>query len=159
MKKINFDTAVVEKRETRLGSIIAWDGSASELVRQSDYKGRGCGKRKSGCRLCEIEGPFAQGAGCSNEMIDCQAGQVRDAVLIQHSPIGCAAGQVGNNTIFRFGLARRNLPVENVKIISTNLMEEDMVFGASLKLKKLLRMPMKDISLKLYLLRQLVQQV
>ncbi|MGN0144729.1 MAG: nitrogenase component 1, partial [Clostridium sp.] len=136
MSKLNLDVSNVEKRETRLGTIIAWDGSASELIKQSDYSGRGCGRRKAGCRLCEIEGPFAQGSGCSNEMIECQAGQIRDAVLIQHSPIGCGAGQVGNNKMFRFGLARRKLPVENVKIISTNLLEDDMVFGATKKLKQ-----------------------
>lgn len=136
MKEINLNVAEVEKRETRLGTIIAWDGNAEELIEQSDYKGRGCGKKNSGCRLCEIEGPFAQGAGCSEEMVECQAGQIRDAVLIQHSPIGCGAGQVGNNRLFRFGLATRNLPIENVKIISTNLLEGDMVFGATKKLKQ-----------------------
>lgn len=136
MKKINLNVAEVEKRETRLGTIIAWDGNAKELIKQSDYRGRGCDKRNGSCRLCEIEGPFAQGSGCSEEMVECQAGQVRDSVLIQHSPIGCGAGQVGNNKLFRFGLATRNLPIENVKIISTNLLEGDMVFGATKKLKQ-----------------------
>lgn len=136
MKKINLNIAEVEKRETRLGTIIAWDGNAAELVEQSDYNGRGCGSKNGSCRLCEIEGPFAQGSGCSEEMVECQAGQVRDAVLIQHSPIGCGAGQVGNNRLFRFGLATRNLPIENVKIMSTNLLEGDMVFGATKKLKQ-----------------------
>lgn len=136
MKKINLNIAEVEKRETRLGTIIAWDGNAAELVEQSDYNGRGCGSKNGSCRLCEIEGPFTQGSGCSEEMVECQAGQVRDAVLIQHSPIGCGAGQVGNNRLFRFGLATRNLPIENVKIMSTNLLEGDMVFGATKKLKQ-----------------------
>lgn len=67
MKKINLSIAEVEKRETRLGTIIAWDGNAAELVDQSDYNGRGCGSKNGGCRLCEIEGPFAQGSGCSEE--------------------------------------------------------------------------------------------
>lgn len=135
MGRLNLSIAEVEKRETRLGTITAWDGKASELVEQSDYNGRGCGQRGS-CRLCEIHSPFTQGTGCSEEMVECQAGQVRDSVLIQHSPIGCGAGQVGNNSMFRNGLARRNLPVENVKIICTNLQESDMVFGASDKLRR-----------------------
>lgn len=136
MNKLKLDAPEVEIREARLGTIIAWDGSASELSRQSDYKGRGCGNPSGSCKLCEIEGPFAQGSGCSEEMVECQAGQVRDAVLIQHSPIGCGAGQIANNRMFRFGLARRGLPVENVKIICTNLLEGDMVFGATNKLKQ-----------------------
>ena len=32
--KINLDTPVVESREQRLGTIIAWDGKASELSQQ-----------------------------------------------------------------------------------------------------------------------------
>ena len=69
-------------------------------------------------------------------MVECQAGNVRDAVLIQHSPIGCAAGQVPYNSIYRNGLALRNLPVENIRIICTNLDESDMVFGGVRKLKQ-----------------------
>lgn len=69
-------------------------------------------------------------------MVECQAGNVRDAVLIQHSPIGCAAGQIPYNSIYRNGLALRNLPVENIRIICTNLDESDMVFGGVKKLKQ-----------------------
>ena len=39
-KKINLDMTSVENREMRLGTIIAWDGAASELVKESDYEGR-----------------------------------------------------------------------------------------------------------------------
>lgn len=39
-KKINLDMTSVENREMRLGTIIAWDGAASELVNESDYEGR-----------------------------------------------------------------------------------------------------------------------
>ena len=35
-KKINLDMTSVENREMRLGTIIAWDGAASELVKESD---------------------------------------------------------------------------------------------------------------------------
>lgn len=40
-KKINLDLASVDNREMRLGSIISWDGSASELVKASNYDKRG----------------------------------------------------------------------------------------------------------------------
>jgi nitrogenase molybdenum-iron protein alpha chain len=61
---------------------------------------------------------------------------VRDAVLIQHSPIGCAAGQVPYNSLYRNGLRNRNKPVENIRVICTNLQESDMVFGGDEKLRQ-----------------------
>jgi nitrogenase molybdenum-iron protein alpha chain len=139
--KINFDTPVVQSREQRLGTIIAWDGKASELSSQSEYARRSCasGCGEKGRRLCEMKGPFTQGSVCSEQMVECQAGHVRDAVLIQHSPIGCGAGQVIYNSIYRNGLAMRNLPVENLRLISTNLQEEDMVFGGVDKLEQSIR--------------------
>ena len=135
-KKINLDIPEVESREQRLGTIIAWDGKASELSEQSSYERRGCAGKGKQCRLCEVKGPFTQGSVCSEQMVECQAGNVRDAVLIQHSPIGCAAGQIPYNSIYRNGLALRNLPVENIRIICTNLDESDMVFGGVKKLKQ-----------------------
>ena len=39
-KKINLEMSSVENREMRLGTIIAWDGQASELVEASDYDTR-----------------------------------------------------------------------------------------------------------------------
>lgn len=137
-KEINLDIAQVEKREQRLGTVISWTGSASELAEESAYERRGqkCRGAKSGCRLCELKGPFSQGSVCSEQMVECQAGNVRDAVLIQHSPIGCGAGQIPYNSIYRNGLAMRGHKVENIRIISTNLQESDMVFGASAKLKQ-----------------------
>lgn len=140
-KKINLDMASVEPREQRLGTIIAWDGNSEELHEQSAYELRGQkerGKKGCGgnCRLCELSGPFTQGAVCSEQMVECQAGNVRDAVLIQHSPIGCGGGQVEYNAIYRNGLAMRGYKVENIRIISTNLKESDMVFGAADKLRQ-----------------------
>lgn len=135
---INFDTPVVVSREQRLGTIIGWDGKASELSKESDALCGGC-QSPGGKKLCELRGPFTQGSVCSEQMVECQAGNVRDAVLVQHSPIGCGAGQVIYNSIYRNGLAMRNLPVENLHIICTNLQEEDMVFGGVAKLEQSIR--------------------
>lgn len=91
-KKINLDMAEVEPREQRLGTIIAWDGTTEELEKASNYDARGKAKRGSGspcdgCRLCELSGPFTQGSVCSEQMVEYQAGHIRDAVLIQHAPV------------------------------------------------------------------------
>ena len=132
-KKINLKVADCETREQRLGTIIGWTGKASELSELSNQRRCGRAGRRQ-CELCEVKGPFTQGSVCSEQMVECQAGNVRDAVLIQHSPIGCGAGQVPYNSIYRNGLALRNLPVENIRIICTNLDESDMIFGAIHKL-------------------------
>ena len=139
-KKINLDIASVEQREQRLGTIIAWDGTTEELHKQSSYELRGQRERGAGCggncRLCELSGPFTQGSVCSEQMVECQAGNVRDAVLIQHAPIGCGGGQTVYNNIYRNGLVMRGYKAENLRIINTNLIESDMVFGAADKLRQ-----------------------
>lgn len=59
---INLKTSVVESREQRLGTIIAWDGKASDLSKESAYaRSEGCG---SACgakarRVCEMRSPFS----------------------------------------------------------------------------------------------------
>lgn len=137
---INLRTPVVESREQRLGTIVSWDGSASDLALASGYS-RGCG---SGCggkarKVCEMDSPFTQGSVCSEMMVENQAGHIRNAVLIQHSPIGCGAGQVSYNLRFRNGLAGRGKPVQNIHQICTNLTERDMVFGGVAKLEQSIR--------------------
>lgn len=139
MKKFNLNTSVVDTREQRLGTIIGWKtGKASELSKDSAFTCAGC-KGNGGKRLCEATGSFTQGSTCSEQMVECQAGNVRDAVLIQHAPIGCGTGQVAYNSIYRNGLAIRNLPIQNIKIINTNMKETDMVFGALDKLEQSIR--------------------
>ncbi|MDR0614090.1 MAG: nitrogenase [Dysgonamonadaceae bacterium] len=133
MGKINLKTTVVESREQRLGTVVAWDGKASKLSEASLYSS-GCGGDGKGCELCEIRGPFSQGSVCSEQMVECQAGHVRDAVLIQHAPVGCALGQVDYNSLYRNGLAMRNQPVENLRVTCSNLIESDMIFGGSNRL-------------------------
>ncbi|WP_127076530.1 nitrogenase component 1 [Rhodomicrobium lacus] len=143
---INLKTSTVETREQRLGTIIGWDGKASALAEESAYaRGEcgGCGASGRGGakarRVCELTGPFTQGSVCSEQMVECQAGNIRDALLIQHSPIGCGAGQVIYNSIYRNGLAMRGHPVQNIRFISTNLRERDMVYGGADKLDAAIR--------------------
>lgn len=143
-KKINLNIADVKNREQRLGTIISWNGKASDLVKSSEYERRGKGERKKcgsekRCKLCGEAGPFTQGTTCSGAMVDCQAGMVIDAVLIQHSSIGCSVVHTAMNKGYRLGCARRGYPIENIRTICTNLLERDMVFGATNKLKQTIK--------------------
>ncbi|MDR3206516.1 MAG: hypothetical protein LBT41_05455 [Candidatus Methanoplasma sp.] len=137
MTKINIENTAVESREQRLGTIVSWYGKASELSEISQYsKGGGCGGGKGRrCTICEASGPFSQASGCTDAMAECQAGNIRDAVLIKHAPLGCSSFQVALNTIYRYGLAMRGHKIENVTVTSTNLREDDMVFGGIDKLR------------------------
>lgn len=143
LKKINLDFVDVENREKRLGTITAWDGSASDLVKESNYqiralkKGKGCaGEKGKGCKLCELKMPFNQQTMCSQSIVGCQVGNIPDAILIEHSSIGCSAIHPRFNLGYKVGLIRRGKKVENIQILSTNLLEKDMVFGATQKLKQ-----------------------
>lgn len=148
-KKINLEMTAVENREMRLGTIIGWDGTAAQLVKESDYEGRsekklgaghggGCGKG-GGCKLCELKSPLNQETMCANAIVECQIGNIEDTILIQHAPIGCSADNAWFNLAFHMGLVRRGKKLQNLKIMSTDLHEKDMVFGASDKLRKTIR--------------------
>ena len=63
---INLNMTSVENREYRLGTIIGWDGKASDLIKESAYDERsakkhgGCAGKGSGCKLCELNSPLNQ---------------------------------------------------------------------------------------------------
>jgi nitrogenase molybdenum-iron protein alpha chain len=144
-RKLNLHLDTVENREMRLGTIISWDGKASELLEQSGYerrsqKKKGCGGAAAGgCKLCELSMPFNQQSMCAASIVSCQAGNLRDCVLIHHSPVGCTGRNPCSNLAFRNGLLRKGLEPRNINIVTTNLLERDMVFGASERLRETTR--------------------
>lgn len=143
-KTINLEMSSVENRESRLGTIISWDGKASDLVGQYDLRAKeskgGCsGKGSRACKVCELNMPFNQQTMCANAIVECQIGNITDCILIQHAPIGCSGDNAWFNLDFKMGLTRRNKPLQNLQIFSTNLLERDMVFGASNKLRQAIR--------------------
>ncbi|CAH2602676.1 Nitrogenase [Rhodovastum atsumiense] len=157
---INLKPPSVAAREHRLGTIIGWDGRASDLAGQSlagqSLAGQsqparadcaaGCTGRRGkegagpGQRLCELAGPFTQAAGCGEQVVEYQATHVRDAVLIHHAPIGCSAGHAGSNASYRTCLVRRGHPPTDAISLSTNLVEQDMVYGGVDKLRTAIHM-------------------
>ncbi len=144
-KRINLHLDNVDNRDRRLGSIISWDGSASQLVEASlecaasrRQKGKGCGG-KNGCRLCEQEMPFNQQTMCAQSIVTCQVGNIPDCILIEHSPIGCSAMHPRFNLGYKIGLIRRGKDLQNIQVLSTNLLEKDMIYGAAERLRQSIR--------------------
>jgi nitrogenase molybdenum-iron protein alpha chain len=135
---INLKTPVVETREQRLGTIIRWDGKASELCEQSRSfcQSSGCSSASS---LTEFESSFTQANMCSESITVSQATIIKNSVLIQHSPIGCAARQSFTSRNYRDLSVRRGWDVEDPRSMCTNLDESDMVFGGLGKLEQSIR--------------------
>jgi nitrogenase molybdenum-iron protein alpha chain len=135
---INLRTPVVVSREQRLGTIIRWDGKASELCDQS--QSFRCGGNCSGGQpIQDFDSPFTQANMCSESITVSQAAVIKNSVLIQHSPIGCAARQSFTSRNYRDLSARRGWEVEDPRTLCTNLEESDMVFGGLAKLEQSIR--------------------
>lgn len=121
---VNIKSSEVEIRETRLGSITGFYGSASEL----------CNGSKGG-RLCDRKHFFSQCLGCSSGNALCQLVMIQDAVVINHAPIGCSADFSDFNFTNRVGQGKRNIPFRDAKLLSTNITEKDTIYGGGEKLK------------------------
>jgi nitrogenase molybdenum-iron protein alpha chain len=141
---INLRLPEAETRDQRLGTITRWEGSASDLARESAEAfpcggcgaGSGKGPRK---RLCELESPFEQASMCAEHIAVNNATVIAGSVVIQHSPIGCAASQSFTCRYYRDLAARRGWDIADPKSICTNLGEQDLVFGGVAKLEQSIR--------------------
>ncbi|ADY55738.1 oxidoreductase/nitrogenase component 1 [Syntrophobotulus glycolicus DSM 8271] len=123
MSEINLQIPAVPIRETRLGSITGFQGSAAELVKSSR------------CGLRDRDRSFSQCLGCSTSQAACMVILVQDSAVISHGPVGCSS------CFHEFAFTYRvNSPLRGVdrpgqrKIFSTNLQETDTVFGGNQKL-------------------------
>ncbi|HBE78837.1 MAG TPA: hypothetical protein DDW65_13830 [Firmicutes bacterium] len=61
---------------------------------------------------------------------------IEDTVLISHSSIGCDSDWIYANQHYHSLLRSKGLPLRNANLMSTNLTEEDVIFGADDKLEK-----------------------
>ena len=137
---INLRTPQAETRDQRLGTITQWDGRASQLAKDSAFTfgcGRDCGP--GGKRLCELNSPYSQASMCAEQIAVTNATIIKDTVVIQHSPIGCASSQSFTSRYSRDLAARRGWKPEDPKSICTNLGEQDMVFGGVERLAETIR--------------------
>jgi nitrogenase molybdenum-iron protein alpha chain len=129
MKKINLDIPEVAVREIRLGSITEFQGDAQNLVHCSN-NGKLCDKKRS----------FSQCLDCSISKAVCMVALIQDAAVICHGPVGCAS------CLHEFAFTYRvNAPLRGVahptqrKIFSTNIAEEETVYGGTQKLADAIR--------------------
>lgn len=122
---INLKNAEVPIRENRLGSITGYEGTASDL----------CNRSRQGT-LKERERSFSQCASCVSSPAICQLAMIQDAAVVNHAPVGCAGDFPNFNFINRTGRDKRGLSIKNARLISSNLLESDMVFGGASKLRE-----------------------
>ena len=137
---INLRTTQAETREQRLGTITQWDGRAEDLARDSAFTygcARDCGT--GGRRLCELSSPYSQASMCAEQIAVTNATIIRDSVVIQHAPIGCASSQSSTSRYSRDLAARRGWKPEDPRSICTNMGEQDMVFGGVDRLAETIR--------------------
>jgi nitrogenase molybdenum-iron protein alpha chain len=126
--KVNLSLPEVPIRETRINSITGYQGNAEELVNASR-----CGMR-------DKNRSFSQCLGCATSKAACMTILVRDAAVISHGPVGCASCLHEFAFTYRVNATLRALekPTQR-KIFSTNLLEEDTVYGGGAKLERALR--------------------
>ncbi|MDR1714038.1 MAG: hypothetical protein LBR39_07825 [Coriobacteriales bacterium] len=130
MPEINLKVPAVAVREIRLNTITGYEGSAANLVQQS------C----CGAALQDQPRSFTQCLGCSTSNAACMVTLVQDGVVISHGPVGCST------CLHEFAFTYRvNAPLRGVEkptqrhIYTTNLSEDDTVFGGNEKLAECIR--------------------
>lgn len=128
MSKISLAEPNVQIRETRLGSITAYDGSAAELVEKSHT-----------CQIKECSRKFSQCMGCNAGQAFCQLSMIKDVAIVNHAPVGCSGDFFCFNFTYRVEQVKRNLPSAIGRYFSTCIEEKDTVFGAVKKLEDTVR--------------------
>jgi len=121
---INLDVAEAQTRENRLGSITGYCGSIKDVSKKL-----GCGN------LCNGERCFNQGTLCNAGCAQGTVSGIIDAVQVNHAPIGCTAGAIGSNSVYKAMIREQGIDERNIVFVSTNMNEQDTIFGATQKLK------------------------
>lgn len=122
---IHIDTQEVIIRERRLNSVLTYQGTAKDLCLQSKKK----------CLPCQ-DNSFNQCGDCSAQRAMLPISQIKDCVVVNHAPIGCAGDFSLFNAQHRRGLGYRNYEIVNVQAVSSNLEEHDTIYGGIEKLRQ-----------------------
>ncbi|MDD1693467.1 MAG: nitrogenase [Methanoregula sp.] len=126
-KKIDLHQRTCPNREERANGINIFYGNASELIE----------KAKTGC-LKNHERGFAQSSGCTlNFYLSVRVGTIRNAATIFHAPVGCSSSALGYRELFRGVPVEMGRPADyDLHWMTTNLRDNDVVYGAGAKLKR-----------------------
>jgi nitrogenase molybdenum-iron protein alpha chain len=90
---------------------------------------------RAGC-VKQQDRRFSQAAACAEMMPLCNSALIDGNVVIAHSPVGCSGMLTLINLFNKTGRLMRGLPPANVRGISTNLGERDVVYGGADELER-----------------------
>jgi len=122
---INLGTNTCPNREQRANGVNVFFGKASELVRGA----------KEGT-LKNHEREFQQSSGCAlNFYLTVRVTTIREAVTVFHAPVGCSSSALGYRELYRGIPTSMGRPDFDVRWLTTNLIADDVVFGAGDKLR------------------------
>jgi nitrogenase molybdenum-iron protein alpha chain len=114
----------VEIRERRVHSVISYEGTAKDLNEKS--------KARS---VAFVERSYNQCSNCAEGCTHTQL-HIRNTAVICHAPIGCDGGQVMRyHLAVRSSTAARGREPFETHTLSTNISEDDTIFGAAEKLR------------------------
>ena len=121
---VNLSLPEAEVRENRLGTLLAYHGSAGDLS-----------KRSAGKSIDDNERTYSQCSDCAQGCAEVLTYYIQGAAVVIHSPIGCAhpaQAYVTNGAV----AAARGVQASGIHAISTNISEEDTVYGGVQKLRQ-----------------------
>lgn len=120
----NLASADFGTRESRLGSITGYKGDLEDLVAQST-----CGSLKN-CDRC-----FSQSSQCASGCAVSQLLAIRDIAVVYHSPAGCSCLAPYTDVLAR--QIAFNIGADyNSVMVSTDMNEQDTIFGAAEALRE-----------------------
>jgi nitrogenase molybdenum-iron protein alpha chain len=122
---LNLKTSEVQTREQRLGSLSDYSGSPRDIVAQVHEHGK----------LQTRERCFSQNSGCMSGCTQGHLSAITDACVITHGPIGCSADFMGANNARKWGEFSQGIAHRDVILYSSNMRENDTVFGGIEKLR------------------------
>lgn len=114
-------------KEQRLGSVNAYHGKLTKLVADVEAGD-----------LPVLRRAFQQTETCSLMQAAMRILSIRDAVIVVHGPVGCAASMNSYREIFRNIPKDLGRPDFELHWLTTNLTETDVVHGGETKLKEAL---------------------
>lgn len=125
-QSIDLSKKTCPNREQRANGTNVYYGKASELLNDARNGNVKCSEKK-----------FQQSGGCVlNFYLSNRVTTIRDAVVIFNAPVGCSAGSLGYKELFRGVPVELGRPAQyQVNWLTTNLQQNDVVYGASQKLK------------------------